>query len=459
MILTKLLTDVSCNVNPPQNKKQQFVVIALLLIASTCGQLTAGVGRLRVTVEKKVFPGVKYVEYRTKGRRSVAVHAVYYDRTVLGSALRVMKSGSNNTDRLSLVNLATSYEEQTKNNVLALVNANFWRAGRSTPIGPCVVDGEVVEMTPYKHWTSAFIDANGRVVIDTFRLTCSLTVNGQSIAIDGTNRRTADSVVVLYNSYSGGSVPFVSPALVEHLYAQMMLDSAFLLGDSTEKTIDTLAIRKEIERVKTESDVEHGLKKIRLRYTTIPAINKAVQCIVLGIDTGKVMVPTKGCIVSVPKSFAKSLPNIGDTVTLQFSTNVMSERQFMNAVCGTPRLVRNGRAKHEAKQEGVTGRRFIQQKLARTCIGIDKAGETIILASIEPTNKAERTYGTTLAETAQVMKMLGAYQAMNLDGGGSAGMVVKGDHVFFEGIDPETRAVSVGIGVVEITNVLRHYPK
>lgn len=443
----------------PQNANHLLIVTSLLLIVSAFSQLTAGVGRLRTTVEKKIGPGVRYVEYRTKGRRSVTVHAVFYDRTVPGTALRVMKSGSNNTDRLSLVNLASSYEEQAKNNVLAVVNANFWRAGRSTPIGPCVVDGEVVEMTSYKHWSSTFVDASGKVTIDTFRLTCSLTVNGQNITIDGANRRTADSLVVLYNSFCGGSVPFVSPALVEHLYAQMMLDSAFLLGDSTEKTIDTLAIRNEIERVKTETDVEHGLKKIRLSYTTVPAINKAVQCVVLGIDTGKVVVPEKGCIISVPRSFTTQLPNIGDTVTLQFSTNVMSDRHFMNAVCGTPRLVRNGRAKHEAKQEGVTGRRFIQQKLARTCIGVNKTGETIILASIEPTNKAQRTYGTTLAETAQVMKMLGAYQAMNLDGGGSSGMVVKGDHVFFEGVDPQTRAVSVGIGVVEITNVLRHYPK
>jgi exopolysaccharide biosynthesis protein len=130
----------------------------------------------------------------------------------------------------------------------------------------------------------------------------------------------------------------------------------------------------------------------------------------------------------------------------------------MNAVCGTPRLVRNGVASHEATQEGSTGRRFIAHNLARTAIGTDRSGNKIIIAAIEPTESSNQIMGASLKQTSEVMKLLGAYQAMNLDGGGSTGMVVQDDHVFFDGVDPLTRRIAVGLGVIKRSHVLRRTP-
>lgn len=423
-------------------------------IALPSPSIHAGVGKLVKKAEREIGPGVRYVNYVSRGRRSVNVHAVYYDLATSGTALRVVKAGNHNTGRLPLVGLAQSYETQTYNTVLAMVNANFWSAGRNTPIGPCVVDGEVVEMVPYKHWSSAFIDFTGAVVIDTFRLGGQATIGGNVFPIESCNRRLSDSSFVLYNGFAGSAVPSVSEARLTALYTEWMRDSAFLQSDSTEVGIDSAQVRAAIERAQIEANVEHGLRKISLDYIGKPSINKPLSCVVRSIDTGEVSIPDNGCILSVPKHVSTLPCAVGDTVSISFTTNVHTNKRFMNAVCGTPRLVRNGKAKPEAQQEGVTGKRFIRRKLARTCLGVTKDGKKLILAAIEPTVASKRQLGATLLETAQVMRSLGAYQAMNLDGGGSTGMVIGTDHVFFEGVDPQTRPVSVGLGVVKIGHVL-----
>jgi exopolysaccharide biosynthesis protein len=127
----------------------------------------------------------------------------------------------------------------------------------------------------------------------------------------------------------------------------------------------------------------------------------------------------------------------------------------MNAVCGTPRLVRNGVAGHEALREGSTGRRFITHNLARTALGTDRSGNRIVLVAVEPSQASQGTMGATLAQMATIMKLLGCHNALNLDGGGSTGMVVRGDHMFFDGEDPKTRRISVGLAVVKRSHVLR----
>ena len=166
--------------------------------------------------------------------------------------------------------------------------------------------------------------------------------------------------------------------------------------------------------------------------------------------------PLRGAVVSFSRAALNgNWPRLGDTLTLTYSTSKHNATRFMNAVCGTPRLVRNGVAKHEAKMEGSTGRRFIQDNLARTALGVDRSGNRIVLAAIRPDRPEDGTHGATLQQTAQIMALLGCYDAMNLDGGGSAGMVVGKDHVFYDGVDPLTRRLGLGVGMVKLSKILR----
>ena len=414
---------------------------------------------LNVIQDRELSPGVRYTEYRSNGGTAVNVHVVVMDRTQPGNAVRLVKGEGRHDGLERIKDMVQRYEEETSNDVLALVNANFWRAYRSTVIGPCVIDGEVVEMLPYKNWSSTFFDFDQQPVIDTFRISGALRINGEVLAIQSVNRRVDSSGIVMYNSFAGGTVPHVHDRELEKAFQEAIKDTVFTVSDSTEEALSREQLRVEIAKARREADQEHPLTKVRLRYLRSPSVNVPFPCQVLSTDTGTVDIPLRGCVVSFPNGILQRAPRVGDTVMVQFKTNVHGNRRFMNAVCGTPRLVRNGVASHEAELEGSTGRRFIRHNLARTAIGTDRSGNKIIIASVEPASSQGNVMGASLRQMAEIMKLLGAYQAMNLDGGGSTGMVVQDDHVFFDGEDPPTRRIAVGLGVVKRSMVLRRTPR
>lgn len=411
--------------------------------------------RLVLQSQRTLAPGVTYEEYRTTGRRPVHVHAVKVDRTVDGNAIRVVKGQNQSVSREQLRAMAERYEISQGDAVMAIVNANFWAAVRNNPIGPCVVDGEVVEMNPHKKWSSAFFDVQNRMLIDTFRIAGRVIVGADTFHITSTNRRLDTTGVVVYNKYGGTTVPFVTPDQLEWLWKQAEKERPLLADDSTEIAISEQQMRSEMERAHLEQHREHPMLKLQVRYLRLPSVNRSTPCRIVAIDTGIVTTPLRGAVVSLPRAaFSGRLPRVGDTIHLEFTTNVHQDFRFMNAVSGTPRLVRNGVARHEAKQEGSTARRFIGQHLARTALGTDRTGSTLILVVAEPSRRDRKTYGATLDQMANIMDLLGAEHAVNLDGGGSTGMVVEDRHVFYE--QPvDTRPVSVGLAVVRLQHVLR----
>jgi len=60
----------------------------------------------------------------------------------------------------------------------------------------------------------------------------------------------------------------------------------------------------------------------------------------------------------------------------------------------------------------------------RTSIGFSRDSSTLILLTVD--GRSENSGGMTLVELANMMRKLGAWQAMNFDGGGSTTMVIDG---------------------------------
>jgi len=415
----------------------------------------APITALTVLRESELGPGIRYLQYRSNGSRAVIVHVLSMDRTIPGNALRLIKGEDHAVGLERLGDMARRYDSTSDNEMYGVVNGNFWRAVRNTMIGPCVIDGEVVEFNPYKHWTSVFIDVQNRVYIDTIALSGTAKVGGRSYQLSSVNRRT-DTGVVVYNSYGGDAIPHVSSKEIENAFHEAVKDSVFQESDSTELAFTTELLKNEIARAQREVNVEYPMVKVCVRYLRSPSVNVPFPCQVLSVDTGTVKMPLRGAVVSFSRAALNgNWPRLGDTLTLTYSTSKHNATRFMNAVCGTPRLVRNGVAKQEAKMEGSTGRRFIQDNLARTALGVDRSGNRIVLAAIRPDRPEDGTHGATLQQAAQIMALLGCYDAMNLDGGGSAGMVVGKDHVFFDGVDPLTRRLGLGVGMVKLSKILR----
>lgn len=411
---------------------------------------------LTLVKDSALGQGARYVEYRTNGATPIVVHALMLDRSIPGNALRLVKAEDHTFGLERLGEMAQRFSSTSRHTVFGLVNGNFWRAVRNTLIGPCVIDGEVVEMNSYKKWSSAFFDVRNGMTIDTFSISGTVSFAGRQVQISTVNHRD-DQGVVVYNEYAGNTVPYVSPKQIERAFQEAMKDTVFIEQDSTEAALTQDVLRQEIARARRERDAEYPMLKIRVRYLRSPSVNVPLPCEVLSADTGTVTMPIRGAVISVPRStFAGAqVPSIGDTVRIHYTTNIASQTPFMNALCGTPRLVRRGVAKHEALIEGSTGQRFISHALARCAIGADSAGTKLMLVAVPADRPEQRTVGATLQQMAQIMGLLGCREALNLDGGGSAGMVVGGDHVFFAGADPPTRRVGLGVAVVKLSKILR----
>lgn len=96
-------------------------------------------------------------------------------------------------------------------------------------------------------------------------------------------------------------------------------------------------------------------------------------------------------------------------------------KNMVTALGGGPRLVKNG-------QVAVSSEGFRSDVLRgagpRTAFGVDKYGRYIIL--VADGRQRYHSVGLTLHELAATMQKLGAVNALNLDGGGSTAMVVRG---------------------------------
>ncbi|MBU3698555.1 MAG: phosphodiester glycosidase family protein [Candidatus Kapabacteria bacterium] len=411
---------------------------------------------LTLVRDSSLGQGARYAEYRTNGRTPIVVHALVLDRSIPGNALRLVKGEDHTFGLERLADMAQRFSSTSRHTVFGLVNGNFWRAVRNTLIGPCVIDGEVVEMNSYKKWSSAFFDVRNGMTIDTFSIRGTVSFGATQVPISTVNHRD-DQGVVVYNQYAGNTVPYVSPKQIERAFQEAIKDTVFVEQDSTEAALTQDVLRQEIARARRERDAEYPMLKIRVRYLRSPSVNVPLPCEVLSADTGTVTMPIRGAVISVPRSTFTSgqIPVIGDTVRILYSTNVAPQTPFMNALCGTPRLVRRGVAKHEALSEGSTGQRFISHALARCAVGADSSGSKLMLVAVPADRPERQTVGATLQQMAQIMALMGCREALNLDGGGSAGMVVGADHVFFDGQDPLTRRVGLGVGVVKLSKILR----
>lgn len=94
----------------------------------------------------------------------------------------------------------------------------------------------------------------------------------------------------------------------------------------------------------------------------------------------------------------------------------------LNVVAGGVGLVRNGQVNVTAKRDGHDSVNMILRRHPRTMAGVTRNG-SLILAVVDGRNPGV-TVGANMVEAAQLMRWLGAVQAINLDGGGSTAMVV-----------------------------------
>jgi len=256
---------------------------------------------------------------------------------------------------------------------IAGINADFFSlAGtHSVQFGPAVVDGQVLALNShtnhtYNEFATFYLDANNNPFFSYMRATIRFYNNGVQNVFANT-----------YNSI-GNAIEWPTVVSRHAMYDTVALDGRF-----------------------------PGLTKIVVNDNVITQVSAPGQ---------NVVVPENGYIVILPERMAyrSGYFNVGDTARLELGNTLYLDFSNMNSAIGGGGLILAGGQIVNDSGTVPTGRH------PRTAVGATRDGNTLILMTIDGRN---HSVGANRADMAALMLRSGAYNAMNLDGGGSSTMV------------------------------------
>lgn len=134
-----------------------------------------------------------------------------------------------------------------------------------------------------------------------------------------------------------------------------------------------------------------------------------------------VMIPRDGYLLTLRKNPTEAnLLNIGTAVSIEQGTIPADFANYPQILGAGPLLLQNKQIVLDANAEQFS-KAFIQQFASRSCVGTKNG--TLIIAAIHERIGGK---GPNLTETAQLMQLLGAVDALNFDGGSSTSLDLGG---------------------------------
>jgi len=386
------------------------VAIAALLLppSAIAAELPLGSRSLDERRESAVVaPGVRWTQVvREGGPWRVNVLAI--DREALAGRL----GGVLSNERVAGLERPSAMARRT--GAAAGVNGGFF-AVDGDPVGALAMDGQLVS-EPVNRRSALIVpaDRSRRPRIAPLSFTGSVTAGGAERLIDGIDRRRGSIPAC---GGRGGDRPTQRP------------DSALTCTDPSELVL---------------FETRYGA----LRPST------GVEALVRGGVVERIGRPRSR---PIPRD-ASVLSGSGDAATfLRSSLEVGAPAQIELGLGaghalvtgGGPRLLAGGRVAVAAGSEGfapLSAPGFVASRHPRTLAGVRSDG-TVLLVTVDG-RRPGWSAGVTLPEAARMMRALGARNALNLDGGGSTGMVVLGELVSRPSDPSGERAVSDGIFVL-----------
>jgi uncharacterized protein YigE (DUF2233 family) len=166
--------------------------------------------------------------------------------------------------------------------------------------------------------------------------------------------------------------------------------------------------------------------------------NSNTRCVVTAkqIGIGNMAINPSRYILSghgVSKTFLDQNFNVGDTVILKMGTSPIIGN-VTALIGGGPRLLINGaKPPTYVGFEGFSAD-FVDSRHPRTAVGFNQDSTKVFFVVVDG-RQSNLSVGMTINELANLMLSLGAYNAVNLDGGGSSTMVIH-NHVVNSPSDP-----------------------
>ena len=383
------------------NKKRISLVMLLFLMTISTNVFAAN----KLLFQEPIAPGVVRYKYEvTRDKKNAQTNVVTVDLNSPYIKINTVAGGGTYTNKATVSQMAD------RTNAVALVNGDFFTMQlQGVPLGASIIDGDMKSSPAVLTDIWSFgIDENNTAFIDSTKFVGSVTApNGKSYPIDGLNKTfywyqpskeySHESKIQMYNSF------WSSKSRGDKTAGEVLL--------SEDNVVEQIVYRKNID---------------------------------MKIPEGKKILQVSGG----SERFMRENVKVGDR--LQINTNIEPNRNWKMMIGGHALLVENGAIKKYTKDVNSIG-----GVRARTAVGISQDGKTVYIVSAE--GRTNRSPGLSLNELSQFMLDLGAYKAMNLDGGGSTAMAVRnlGDLKRTRVTNPERNAgerkVVNGLGVFNTT--------
>jgi len=298
---------------------------------------------------------------------------------------------------------------------VAGVNGGRFKA-TGDPVGAFALDGQLLS-EPIDGRTGLVLTSGAPPVIAPLRFRGRVTVNGRSREIDGVDRPRG---VIPACGGRGGDLPTTRPnAVVTCTDASelVVLTPRYGLGPPREGGVEAIIRNGIVARVRP------------------PGTGPVPRDGLLLTGTGDAAGFLRNA--ALPRSrvrIALTLTAAGRHLALGTSSGPATTSTPTVVLGVGPRLLRAGRVSIPAAAEGLDPPQvpsffgtFVASRQPRTLAGVRPDG-TLLLVTVDG-RRPGWSVGMTLPEAARLMRSLGATDALNLDGGGSTTMTVRGQVV------------------------------
>ena len=359
---------------------KSFIIQSFILAAVLCSpsagsdiikQVADGVTLTQITSDNAAAPLLTNVLSIDMGNKDLQLRAVLGKDVILTDDIYKGKE-----------NVASMVE---RTNAIAGINADFFAMEwGGDPLGVCIINGELIS-EPARNRAAMAITKDNKVFFDIPTPSASLTCSdGTSIKLDGINKPRASGQLIAYTSAFGAKV-------------QTKFAVTYVRCTSTDLPIS-------------------ASKPVKLTVTEI------FQGIVDGdIQPGTVLLQGGG---EVAKNLNERV-KVGDVLTARFDINSPSGYDWSTvdqSISGGPWLVKDGVEFVDGEAEGF-GSDMTVTSHPRTAIGLT-ADNKLLMVTVDGRQVISK--GLNMADLATCMRKLGAVTAINLDGGGSTTLSIRG---------------------------------
>lgn len=357
-------------------KRRLWQSIILALLACLVPMLTRA-AQSELILERPIAPGVLYRELKREGPLRIYVTRV--DLTNPAIQFEAVPGEDNLTDREQPSSVARRLSRPGYE-VVAATNGDYGGAGNA-PLGMFVREGRLL-ITPTTR-SSLCIGPDNMAFIDVFdfQMTLRPIAGGTPVSIEYLNRWYDYAQPVLYGP---------------------------LWEKSQEQAFDVVDVVLEVP--------DGALAPVDKRTVS-------VRRIVPG--RGGTPIAAGEYVLQVPATSASASRFEVNARWVLESAMDPDPGAWDSVITGGPRIVRDGEAYIPNEEESIR-QSFVTSLHPRTGFGISRDGKTFMMAVVDG-RQPGHSVGVSLPTLADILIEQGAWDALNMDGGGSSTMVIRGE--------------------------------